>query len=54
VAKKTSLTPQVWDYSSSLMTLQSHYLPQQAPTYSVQYTIPPYTNYTQKQLVACQ
>jgi len=54
VAKKTSLTPQVWDYSSSLMTLQSHYLPQQAPTYSVQYTIPPYTNYTEKQLVACQ
>ncbi len=52
--KKTALTPQVWDYSSTRSTLQAHYLPSQAPTYSVQYSIPGYTNYTKAQLIACK
>ncbi len=50
---KVSLTPEVWDYATALSTLQSRYLPKQAPTYSVQYNIKPYTHYTQQQLTAC-
>jgi len=52
VPKKTTLTPKVWDYASNRAALQSHYLPSQAPTYSVQYDIAPYTHYTKDQLFA--
>ncbi|GAC1395191.1 MAG: hypothetical protein NVSMB65_14200 [Chloroflexota bacterium] len=52
VARFTMLTPQVWDYSQ-LSTLKSHYSPSLAPTYSVQWGVPGFTHYTQKQLYSC-
>jgi ribose transport system substrate-binding protein len=54
VPKKTTLTPEVWDNTRDLATLQTHYLPTQAATYSVQWSVKGFTHYTQKQLFACK
>jgi ribose transport system substrate-binding protein len=54
VSKITQLTPEVWDYAHNLSTLQSHYLPTQAATYSVQWSVPGYTHYTKAQLFRCK
>ena len=54
VEKKTTLTPEVWDNVGDLAPLQAHYLPTQAATYSVQWSVKPFTHYTQKQLFACK
>lgn len=53
VPRKTKLTPEVWDYKNTLSTLKSHYLPTQQATYSVQWGIKGYTNYTEKQITGC-
>ncbi len=52
--KKTLLTPQVWDNVHDLAALQAHYLPTQAATYSVDWSVAGYTHYTQRQLFSCK
>jgi len=52
--KKSMLTPQVWDNQHELTVLQAHYLPTQAATYSVQWSVPEYTHYTKEQLFSCK
>jgi ribose transport system substrate-binding protein len=53
-AKKTTLTPQVWDMKSSADTIKEFYDPKLPPTYSNQMIVKPYTTYTKDQLTGCQ
>lgn len=54
VPKKTLLTPQVWDNIHDMAALQAHYLPTQAATYGVDWSVSGYTHYTEQQLFACK
>ena len=53
VERVTQLEPQVYTTEMSDEELQSHYLPEQPPTYSTQLQIEPHTHYAVDQLLAC-
>jgi ribose transport system substrate-binding protein len=54
VQRKTTLTPQVWDYQTAKDQLEKNYFAERDPTYSSQVEVKPYTNYTPDQLFACK
>jgi ribose transport system substrate-binding protein len=54
VPKKSLLTPLVWDNIHDMAALQAHYLPTQAATYGVDWSVSGYTHYTEQQLFACR
>jgi len=53
-AKKTTLTPQVWDMATSKDKIDQFYDKSLPPTYSSQMIVEPYTRYSQEQLKQCQ
>jgi ribose transport system substrate-binding protein len=53
-AKKTTLTPEVWDMKSAADKIKEFYDPKLPPTYSNQMIVKPYTTYTKDQITGCQ
>jgi ribose transport system substrate-binding protein len=48
------ITPTTWDNDTGMDKLKAAYVPKLDPYYSDKIDLPPYTNFTMDQLIACK